>query len=580
MHSSHKSIICALLLINGTVAAQSGSPYELRNVIPGECGLFEDDLFGEDSAFPEAEFEQLKTEELATDAGNPFLVERSLLIRDPKVVESLTLTYDKCTTATAYTCPSGSTTECLPNDLSLYRDLDGNGSIEIKSADYFQPPQWSVGYLFWQLAIRAGAATTTFDNKKVSDFVLGWMGQFNQDNPNSACSDALKNSTTYNTLFSYWPKLSTDTSQLDIKRAPFRLLAILNRMDLASAGSSTYASGGVSNNVGEGRLVFGLYNPTGSCTNNSDQKKNFTIIFEYKLPCYSHQSNTTHCHWDMGDLDYWTSRWTSLNDDAGNDNAYVAKLSALTKNFTSSFAGSSTGNNLLAFTTVRTNDQLSSDQIWRLREFKLSGSRLILSPTANTPRTSYNKTSELTALLKGNYDAVLRGAFSLEGAGASAMRSCEAKASTADAGSTKDLVWQTDNISADGTSDWSGWPISSEEGLELRHDFAINTCSGCHGIENSALGHQHISGRKRGSVSGVSAFLGAVASSSSNQLNDYPLTSGVDDRISAQPYYQTELYCRMLKFRDLVQLGTDDAHRETGTTQLPEWVFRSAFRSH
>src|SRR5690606_792741 len=90
--------------------------------------------------------------------------------------------------------------------------------------------------------------------------------------------------------------------RLDLSKAPFRLLAIVNRIDLRSDGGG-YGGGGVIGgpiraadapgamiapdamiapapmpvHAGEGRFVFGVLDPQG-------RPLPFTVIFEYELP--------------------------------------------------------------------------------------------------------------------------------------------------------------------------------------------------------------------------------------------------------------------------------------------------------
>ena len=68
-----------------------------------------------------------------------------------------------------------------------------------------------------------------------------------------------------------------------MNRLPFRLLAIVNRIDLAK----TSAYGGAQ--PGETRLVFGLLDVTGCPTHNTSPTRQMTVIFEYGDPLNSCQ---------------------------------------------------------------------------------------------------------------------------------------------------------------------------------------------------------------------------------------------------------------------------------------------------
>jgi hypothetical protein len=80
-----------------------------------------------------------------------------------------------------------------------------------------------------------------------------------------------------------WPR--TADGKLDLRRAPLRLLAIVNRID-----SRNLAQG----HAGEGRFVFGVIGPQGF-------PEQFTVIFEFRLPAQTPQ-----------DVLDWASRWHAL----------------------------------------------------------------------------------------------------------------------------------------------------------------------------------------------------------------------------------------------------------------------------
>ncbi|RKH92568.1 hypothetical protein D7Y04_42575, partial [Corallococcus sp. AB038B] len=84
----------------------------------------------------------------------------------------------------------------------------------------------------------------------------------------------------FNTSTNKWQVSSTGPLNLDI--APFRLLAIVNRIDLA--GSSGGYGG--SSTAGELRFVFGMTKPTnwGAGTEATCNLKLFTTIIEYGVP--------------------------------------------------------------------------------------------------------------------------------------------------------------------------------------------------------------------------------------------------------------------------------------------------------
>lgn len=534
------------LLSVAAPAAMAQNANDVRNAIPGECGVFWDSALGEDEPL-------LQGDDPTWGSGfdtlwNLYKPEQALLISDVGVVNDSKRTYDACKDA------SGTKVEYLPQDTSLY----SNGVIS--STTYARPPLWSFGYLMGQLAQQAGKTTDPQNNNAiVATFIDAFFQQWKTANPNAdSCTDADARAGIYNKIIGtttapgVWPR--TSTGELDVKRAPFRLLAIVNRMDLAIANYS--GSTLPSPNVGEGRLVFGLYDPNTSCTDSTNQKLSFTLIFEYKLPCYL---KNTSCNMNVSnDVEYWTQKWVGLAQAATPySGAYNDSLASMTRNFSSYYTATQTGNPFLGYTTVRTNEKLSGSPSWQQREFKLSSGKLKLSPVANTPKASYNNTDTLGSLLNTNASTIYRGTYKLS----SSYQGCVA---TAEAGTTA-IVWQ------------SSAAVSVEK--ELRHDFAVNTCNGCHGMETSAgPSHLHIAPRKRTESAALSAFLsgGAQRDLDSYDWNEF------QDPLGGPTYFHQEVDCRMMKFDSLVKMF-NPAYRQYSPENpegLPAWLTRPSTRSH
>ena len=99
----------------------------------------------------------------------------------------------------------------------------------------------------------------------------------------------------------------TANGKLDLSRAPLRLLAIVNRMDIRDVAQG---------HAGEGRFVFGVLNPQGFQTQ-------FTMIFEYRLPGTSAQ-----------DVIDWANRWHGLSELPFPSAEYNTALQAVTDLFT------------------------------------------------------------------------------------------------------------------------------------------------------------------------------------------------------------------------------------------------------
>lgn len=174
-------------------------------------------------------------------------------------------------------------------------------------------------------------------------------------------------------ILSSWPK-RTD-GHVDLTRSPFRLLAIVSRVDLrrttGGGGSYTTSTSGNFIDGGEARFVFGLIQ---GCT-----VKPFTVIFEYRVP----KCGCT-------DVKAWAQQWVALNAlpfGAG----YNAALQNITEQYAKANANPARPNGS-ALGQQRTNEIFLASP-WELREFQLTQfpwSMLNETTTADTPIDSFN----------------------------------------------------------------------------------------------------------------------------------------------------------------------------------------------
>ncbi|HET6586086.1 MAG TPA: hypothetical protein VFG69_21660 [Nannocystaceae bacterium] len=151
-------------------------------------------------------------------------------------------------------------------------------------------------------------------------------------------------------------------SELDLTQSPFRLLAIVNRLDLRQNGSSGfggYGGGGGSTpqTGGELRFVFGVMAPDGSGA--ACNPLPFTVIFEYGVPkqgCF--------------DVREWANEWVALDLMGGFDSTYRDALANLTEVVVQREASPLRGNGS-AINQIRTNENALAD-VWELREFAVA----------------------------------------------------------------------------------------------------------------------------------------------------------------------------------------------------------------
>ncbi len=273
-----------------------------------------------------------------------------------------------------------------------------------------------------------------------SAFVLEWLRTWeDQTTFNGALLDHESRKTEMmNTVICPWlhekPTNNCDDScgrctaqELDLGKAPFRLLAIVNRMDLRTKLDA-------SSEAGEARFVFGL--TSGPADNPASAARGFTAIFEYAYP----KTKT---------VKQWAEAWLALGSHAAYDDAYKAELEGLME----SIAGPNKAPerpNGSAIAQVRTNES-TLNWIWQLREFRLTSGRLNIVSTKNTPLETLNGTPVLASWVAKNAQAIKADKYvvpeSLLG------------------GSANQFLFRWDLPTVD---------------EETRRTFAAGTCNGCH----------------------------------------------------------------------------------------------------
>jgi len=218
--------------------------------------------------------------------------------------------------------------------------------------------------------------------------------------------------------------------KLDLSQQAFRLLAIVNRIDLNDVSAST---------AGEGRFVFG-FAPFG-------RTLQATLIIEYNIPAGTQE--------EIVDL---ANAWHALTTLPFPSEEYNAALQKVTERFTARNAAPGRVNGS-ALGQIRTNDFFALSFAWEFREFHLdAGSGMIVpAPVALTPDRSFNFSDRLGRFVMANEPAIL---------------------------SEKHTVpltfegppFQGGNVDA---SDFFTWQVPGVK-PETRHRFARNTCNGCH----------------------------------------------------------------------------------------------------
>lgn len=293
-----------------------------------------------------------------------------------------------------------------------------------------------------------------------------------------------------------WRKRSGG-SRLDLAKAPVKLLAIVNRVDLRQI---------VDGNVfqaGEGRFIFGVLDEQGRplAPLAGPAPGGMTIILEYSLPAT-----------DQATLMRWVDDWHELGKYRPGTPDYDRRLARLTQRFTDRGRGGDRPNGS-SINQIRTNE-IALGNPWELREFHVDPTTGLPRPTpvAETPDfLSLNDTGELAILLKSNSRAIIAGDFSLptrlQGGASIAgpfydlrpglppekLAANLAIAESDVAGGTVAAEY-VDSLTAFYAADPIVVPLGDSGfadipwqapgvGRDVRHKFALNTCSGCHRLE-------------------------------------------------------------------------------------------------
>lgn len=240
-------------------------------------------------------------------------------------------------------------------------------------------------------------------------------------------------------------------ARLDLTRAPFRLLAIVNRMDLRNLAAGS---------AGEGRFVFGVLDPAGN-------PLQFTVIFEYSLPAKTD-----------AEVRAWADAWHGLAAQPVGSAAFNQALEAITNKFAGPNAAPGRPNGS-AINQVRSNE-IALAAPWELREFHLNAAgQLAQAPTAQTTDLTINNSATLANFINSNTPALLAGTHVV----------------------TPSLL-----AGSALTNPGHFWTAPGITNPEARFRFSINTCNGCHAGETGTR-FLHVSPRAAGTVAALSTFL-------------------------------------------------------------------------
>jgi hypothetical protein len=366
--------------------------------------------------------------------------DRSLMVRDPAVLNDPTRTINPCTGAGN---PNG---------------------------------KWTFNYLVTQMAGSSGVSPAAF----VQNWLNQWLAPQTVNGWNVPARPGMQQ------ILQAWPKLSN--GDLDLKKAPFRLIAIVNRVDLRA--NSSYGGG----NAGEGRFVFELVSP--QC-----QTERFTVIFEYGVP-----------HRFCSAVRTYGKQWLHLGSMVPGTPAYNTALEQITEQFAKANAAPSKPNGS-ALNQLRTNELALGVSPWELREFVIHKGthQLVQTNVKQTPDESINSTQKLADYINTNATAILANAYTVP---------LQFQGSPFRGGAAP----------TNGGHFWDGpgtHPSAQITTANTRFTFSLNTCSGCHAGETGTP-FQHLGVSAPGGISGFLTGI-TVTDPAGEQTGGLATTRSFDD---------------------------------------------------
>jgi hypothetical protein len=350
---------------------------------------------------------------------------------------------------------------------------------------------WTFKYLVTQMVAGTGVDP--------ADFVQQWLELWlmNQSVLSSG-SSAESRVTMRNSVLTPWNK--TAAGKLDLDQSPFRLSAIVNRIDLG--GASIYGSG----RPGELRFIFGVKKPESGCGFFP-----FSVIFEYSGPGET-----------CDEVRSWAKQWVALSQLPLGGPDYNAALQAITDPITRANAAPGKANGS-ALIRLRTNEKAllhyPGHLRWELREFRLdAGTHLLaLDTVKQTPDVSLNNTDVITQYVNENAAAIKADQHLVPDRfpgtesflGASSLATEDPAVANAD---------ETTHFHAPGILD-----------NEARFHFSLNTCSGCH-IRETGNGFLHVDPQAMPAT--LSRFLTGATDSVSDSPDPFVVTDPEDSTLS------------------------------------------------
>jgi hypothetical protein len=412
---------------------------------------------------------------------------------------------------------------------------------------------WTFNHLMTNMANQAASGIDP------AVFVETWLAHW-QANQTINTHVVLARNNVTSIILNPWPK--RPDGHIDLAQSPFRLLAIVPRLDLrrttSGGGSYTINVSGNFLDAGEARFVFGLVDKRFGCTPSP-----FAVIFEFRVP---------RCECLL--VKSWARQWINLVNFVPGTADYNGRLELITEQFARANANPAKPNGS-AIGQVRTNE-ITLASPWELREFQLNQfpfSFLHETTTADTAIDSFNNNAVfdswiLTQVAPALHPPAFQDPIRLVPLFFSGNNFQGSNPHT----TSTNFFWQVTNplvpnLSPNFGNNTTNWG---------RHRASIAACNGCHGRESrpaaTVAPFVHVNpSTPFGSPAILSEFLTGV-----NNLPDPQESSGLpprsfDDLARREMDIQRVARMTCFRFRAIDLAAVQSSLRSTG--KLPPDLF-------
>jgi hypothetical protein len=361
---------------------------------------------------------------------------------------------------------------------------------------------WTFAHLMREMSIGSGKTPEDF----VKDWLSNWLNTYTVNNDPVPARTQM-----FNQVIQPWETASggvatlvTDpvtgvrsvnlTRPLNLNIAPYRLLAIVNRIDLGTTTGGGGGGGyghvtGTPVTAGELRFIFGVVqpNPWGGGNDNTCGKKLFTTIFEYGVP-------RTGCAAVVN----WAQQWSALQAFPGFTPAYLAQLQGMTESVVLHGKAPTKGNQN-AINQIRTNEIQLQFPTWELREFTLTNEQPAanIDPPANGPLRTHTVAQTTPENVFNPLGPDINISNFVNGPVTAGLQLPVAVPNRCDSSYTvpffvpNNIRFRAGNAFTSGpvfADFWKANVPATPNGICARHTFSLNTCHGCHRADSGTNG--------------------------------------------------------------------------------------------